>query len=42
MKPQAIAAGLVWLATDPRAAALAANPMMIDLQDIVREHRISL
>ena len=42
MKPQAIAAGLVWLATDPKAAALAANPMMIDLQDIVREHRISL
>jgi len=31
MKPQAIAAGLVWLATDPRAAALAADPMMIDL-----------
>jgi NAD(P)-dependent dehydrogenase (short-subunit alcohol dehydrogenase family) len=41
MKPQAIAAGLVWLATDPRAAALASNPVMIDLQDIVREHRLA-
>jgi NAD(P)-dependent dehydrogenase (short-subunit alcohol dehydrogenase family) len=40
MKPQAIAAGLVWLATDPRAAALAADPMMIDLQDVVRAHGI--
>ena len=41
MKPQAIAAGLVWLATDPRAAALARNPVMIDLQDLVREHRLA-
>jgi NAD(P)-dependent dehydrogenase (short-subunit alcohol dehydrogenase family) len=41
IKPQAIAAGLVWLATDPRAAALASNPVMIDLQDIVREHRLA-
>jgi NAD(P)-dependent dehydrogenase (short-subunit alcohol dehydrogenase family) len=41
MKPQAIAAGLVWLATDPRAAALASNPVMIDLQDLVREHRLA-
>ncbi|HRD84955.1 MAG TPA: SDR family oxidoreductase, partial [Rubrivivax sp.] len=40
MKPHAIASGLVWLATDPRAAALAANPMMIDLQDVVRAHGI--
>ncbi len=38
MKPQAIAAGLLWLATDPRAAALAQSPLMIDLQDVVRAH----
>lgn len=41
MKPQAIGAGLVWLATDPRAAALAADPVMIDLQDLVRTHRLA-
>lgn len=38
MKPAAIGAALVWLATDPRAAALAADPVMIDLQDLVRQH----
>ncbi len=41
MKPQAIAAGLVWLATDPRAAELARQPAMIDLQDVVRERRLA-
>ena len=41
MKPAAIGAALVWLATDPRAAALAANPVMIDLQDLVREHGLA-
>lgn len=38
MKPPAIAAALLWLATDPRAAALAARPVMLDLQDLVREY----
>lgn len=40
MKPQAIAAALVWLATDPQAAALAADPVMLDLQDLIRERGI--
>ena len=41
MKPAAIGAALVWLATDPRAAALAADPVMLDLQDIVRQHGLA-
>ncbi|WP_240636072.1 SDR family oxidoreductase [Caldimonas tepidiphila] len=41
MPPQAIAAALLWLATDPRAAALAAGPSMIDLQPLVREHELA-
>ncbi|WP_078200603.1 SDR family NAD(P)-dependent oxidoreductase [Cupriavidus necator] len=41
MKPAAIAAALLWLATDARAAALAASPHMIDLQDLVREHGLA-
>ena len=38
MPPRAIAAALVWLATDPRGAALARQPHMIDLQPLVTEH----
>ena len=41
MKPTTIAAALVWLATDPRAAALAADPVMIDLQDLVRQYGLT-
>ena len=37
MRPEPIAAALVWLASDPRAAALASRPGMIDLQPLVRE-----
>ncbi len=40
MKPGAIADALLWLVTDPDAAGLAANPSMIDLQDLLREGRI--
>ena len=40
MKPAAIAAALLWLVTDPRAAALAEQPVMIGLQDLVREHAL--
>lgn len=41
MKPAAIGAALVWLATDPRAAALAADPVMLDLQDLVRQYGLA-
>ncbi len=41
MPPQAIAASLLWLATDPRAAALASKPTLIDLQPLVREHQLA-
>ena len=37
MKPEAIATALVWLVTEPGAAALATGPAMIDLQDVIRE-----
>lgn len=37
MPPEAIAAALLWLATDERAAGLARRPVMLDLQDLVRE-----
>lgn len=38
ISPQAIAASLLWLATDPRAAALNRKPALIELQALVREH----
>ena len=41
MRPEAIAAALLWLATDPRAAELARKPSMIDLQALVREHGLA-
>lgn len=41
MKPPTIAAALLWLATDPRAARLAKNPVMIDLQPLAREHGLA-
>jgi NAD(P)-dependent dehydrogenase (short-subunit alcohol dehydrogenase family) len=41
MRPEAIAAALMWLATDPRGAELARNPGMIDLQALVREHGLA-
>lgn len=37
--PRAIAASLLWLATDPGAAALARKPALIELQALVREHQ---
>ncbi|NML16671.1 SDR family NAD(P)-dependent oxidoreductase [Azohydromonas caseinilytica] len=41
MRPEAIAAALLWLATDPRAAELARKPSMIELQALVREHGLA-
>jgi NAD(P)-dependent dehydrogenase (short-subunit alcohol dehydrogenase family) len=41
MPPEAIAAALLWLATDPRGAELARKPSMIDLQALVREHGLA-
>lgn len=38
MAPPAIAAALLWLATDPHAAGLARSAAMLDLQDLVRKH----
>jgi NAD(P)-dependent dehydrogenase (short-subunit alcohol dehydrogenase family) len=38
MKPPAIAAALLWLATDPHAAELADSAVMLDLQDLVHKH----
>lgn len=40
MPPEAIAAALVWLATDPRAAALARQPRLVELQALVREQQL--
>lgn len=40
MRPEAIASALVWLVSDPDAAALAADPVMIDLQDLIRKGRV--
>jgi len=37
MKPQAIASALLWLVTDPGAAALAASRTMLDLQNLIRK-----
>ena len=42
MTPQAIASALVWLVTDPGAAALATNPRMLDLPDLIRKGRIGV
>ena len=41
MPPSSIAASLLWLATDAKAAALASKPTLIDLQPLVREHRLA-
>ena len=41
MAPPAIAASLLWLATDARAAALARKPALVELQALVREHRLA-
>lgn len=41
MAPGAIAASLLWLATDPGAAALARKPTLIELQALVREHTLA-
>lgn len=41
MPPQAIAASLLWLATDPRAAALARKPQLIELQALVLEYGLA-
>jgi len=40
MTPRRIAAALLWLVTDPGAAALATKPDMIDLQDVICERGI--
>jgi NAD(P)-dependent dehydrogenase (short-subunit alcohol dehydrogenase family) len=40
MKPERIAAGLLWLATDAQAAPLARQASMIELQTLIREHDI--
>jgi NAD(P)-dependent dehydrogenase (short-subunit alcohol dehydrogenase family) len=40
MAPGRIAAGLLWLATDERAAPLARRASMIELQALIREHGI--
>ncbi|MEL4180311.1 SDR family NAD(P)-dependent oxidoreductase [Roseateles sp. PN1] len=39
--PEAIAAALLWLATDAAAPALARSPVMLDLQDLVKQHSLS-
>lgn len=41
MPPSAIAASLLWLATDPRAAALTRKSSLIELQALVREHGLA-
>lgn len=41
MTPQSIAAALLWLASDPQAAALAKKPTLIDLQPLVRGHGLA-
>lgn len=40
MAPKAIAASLVWLACDARAAVLTRKPQLIELQALVREHQL--
>lgn len=39
--PEAIAAALLWLATDAAAPALARSPVMLDLQDLIKQHNLS-
>ena len=39
-EPETIAKVLYWLATDPRAVALANDPQMIDLQPLVAEYQL--
>ena len=39
--PRAIAASLLWLATDERAAALARKPALIELQALVRDYSLA-
>lgn len=39
--PEAIAAALLWLATDPRAAELANGPAMLDLQPLIQQYGIA-
>lgn len=39
--PEAIAAALLWLATDAAAPALARSPVMLDLQDLIKQHSLS-
>lgn len=41
ISPQAIAAAMLWLATQADAAALAKSPVMIDLQDLIRQHALA-
>lgn len=41
MSPQAIAAALLWLATDDRAIPLAEKPVMLDLQTLIKDHGIT-
>ncbi|WP_040786992.1 SDR family NAD(P)-dependent oxidoreductase [Massilia niastensis] len=41
MAPGAIAAALLWLATDPRAASLAGSAAMLDLQDLARQYALT-
>ncbi|HSW16815.1 MAG TPA: SDR family oxidoreductase [Ramlibacter sp.] len=41
VSPETIAATLLWLATDPRAAVLTEDPGMIDLQPLAREHGLA-
>ena len=41
MAPAAIAASLLWRATDARASALARKPDLIELQALVREHQLA-
>lgn len=41
VSPSAIAASLLWLATDPRAAALARKPTLVQLQELVHEHQLA-
>nr|WP_295082196.1 SDR family oxidoreductase [uncultured Roseateles sp.] len=38
--PEAIATALLWLATDAAAPALARSPVMLDLQDLIKQHSL--
>lgn len=41
MSPEAIAAALLWLATDDRARPLAEKPVMLDLQTLIKDYSIA-